>query len=394
MSKLYFTKIFKGAIIIGAILLQISCGNKESSSEAILAAESYELEIIDSVMIDYLGALSWSDISRDGNHILGYDNQKMDVMLFSKEGEVLGAFNKTGDQPDAIGGSPLSRPQFVKQNEWGILGKNGVFAYDFNGQLTRKAKPDFPVSISLTISNANILHFLDEDIALAHFMGRDGKGTFYVNPEITQLEKVDFNTGDFSGVAPIPSNSKYNNPEKIHNVLTVIPAMDIYDGKLYIAFKNEPKLWIYDLNNLDQPKQEINIAFDKFIEKEGLSPDAVDRDNFGINSKDFTYGSIEKILVHKDIIIMQYAEGLTEAEYKAASEGLDNPMDLFSKLFAANKSQFGLLGADGQIKPITLPERVGNIEFIDQEGNIWISYNREEELDYELIFKANLKAVK
>ena len=137
----------------------------------------------------------------------------------------------------------------------------------------------------------------------------------------------------------------------------------------------------------------INIAFDKFIEKEGLSPDAVDRDNFGINSKDFTYGSIEKILVHKDIIIMQYAEGLTEAEYKAASEGLDNPMDLFSKLFAANKSQFGLLGADGQIKPITLPERVGNIEFIDQEGNIWISYNREEELDYELIFKAKLKAV-
>ncbi|MFN3803331.1 MAG: hypothetical protein ACK4SB_16825, partial [Belliella pelovolcani] len=173
MSKLYFIRIYAGAIIFGSILFQISCGNKDSRNNVLLAAESYELEIIDSVMIDYLGALSWSDISIDGKYILGYNYQNSDVLLFSTMGEVLGTFNKSGDQPDGIGGSALSRPQFVKENEWAILGSKGVYAYNFQGGLTRTAKPGFSVSLSLTISNANILHFLDEDRALTHFMGRD-----------------------------------------------------------------------------------------------------------------------------------------------------------------------------------------------------------------------------
>ncbi|GAB2616533.1 hypothetical protein [Belliella aquatica] len=393
MNKYSFKNILAAGILIGGVIFQSGCSKEKDQEQVNIDATSFEFDIIDSVMIDYLGSVSWSDISKDGKHILAYNNQNMDVLLFSTDGEVVGTFNKSGDQPDAIGGSPLSRPQFVKKNEWAITGKNGVFAFDFNGDLTRTAKPGFPVTLSLTISNANILHFLDEDRALVHFLGRDGKGTFYVNPEAKQLEKISLKDGNFVEVMPLPENSKYKNSEKIHNVLTVTPAIDIHDGKLYVAFKNEPKLWIYDLNKLDQPEKQINIQFDKFIEKEGIAPDAVDNDNVGINVKDFTFGSIDKLFVYEDMIIIQYSKGITDAEYKEVSENVDNPMDIFSKIFEKNKWHFAILNSEGQIKPITLPERVGNIEFIDQEGNLWLSYDREEELDYELIFKAKLKAI-
>lgn len=391
MSKYNLKKNFEVAFIIVGVIFQSSCDNKKNQSEGLADVIAYQLDIVDSVMIDYLGSASWSDISKDGKHILAYNNQNMDILLFSTAGEIIGTFNKSGDQPDAVGGSPLSRPQFVKENEWAITGKNGIFAFDFKGNLTRRAKPDFSVTLSLTISNANILHFLNDDQALVHYLGRDGKGTFYVNPKGTQLEKISLKGGEFSGVMPLPEKSKYNNSEKIHNVLTVSPAMDIHNGKLYVAFKNEPKLWIYDLSNLDQPEKQINIQFDKFIEKEGIAPDAVDNDNVGINVKDFTYGSIDKLFVYQDMIIIQFSKGITDAEYKEVSENLANPMDIFSEIFKKNKSIFAILNSEGQVKPITLPERVGNIEFVDQEGNLWLSYNREEELDYELLFKGKLK---
>jgi hypothetical protein len=394
MSKYIFTRILAAGFIIAGLIFQSSCNSEKDQTELLVDAMVYEFDIIDSLMIDYLGSMSWSDISKDGKHILALDNQNSDILLFSSEGKVLGTFNKSGDQPDGIGGNPLSRPQFVRENEWAILGKNGVSAFDYNGELKRKAKPDFTVSISLSISNANILHFIDEERALVYYMGRDNNSSYFVSPTSSQLEMANLKEGDFTATLPIPEGSKYKDPEKIHNVLTAMPAMTINDGKLYISFKNEPKLWIYDLKDLSTPVQEINILFDEFMQKEGVAPEEADDKNVGINIKDFTYGSIDKLIVHDEKILIFYHKGISDREYDELQEGLSNPNDILSKVFKTNKNYLAILKPDGGLIPMELPDRVGSIEFIDNNGNYWLSYNREEELDYELIFKAKLKAVK
>ena len=389
-------KLISLSISIGviAILTFQSCGEKKTEEASIQDASSFEFEIQDSVMVDYLGSMSWSDISKDGKHILAYDNQTSDILLLSSEGEVLGKFNKSGDQPDAIGSNPISRPQFVKADEWAILGKKGVYSFSFDGELTRTAKPDFTVSISLSISNAKTLQFLNEDKALIYYLGRDNNSSFYVSPTSSQLEIADLKEGDFKAILPFPDGSKYKNPEKIHTVLTTMPAMTISKGKLYLAFKNEPKLWIYDIDNLSTPLEEININFSKFIEKEGMSPSEVDDKSFGINPKDFTYGTIDNVFVHDELIFINYTEGVSDAEYEKIKDENSDFNQMISGIFKANKSAYAVLDKNGQLKPLEFPKRTRSIEFIDSEGNFWLSYNKEEELDYELIFKSKLRSKK
>jgi hypothetical protein len=148
------------------------------------------------------------------------------------------------------------------------------------------------------------------------------------------------------------------------------------------------------LKDLSTPVQEINILFDEFMQKEGVAPEEADDKNVGINIKDFTYGSIDKLIVHDEKILIFYHKGISDREYDELQEGLSNPNDILSKVFKTNKNYLAILKPDGGLIPMELPDRVGSIEFIDNNGNYWLSYNREEELDYELIFKAKLKAVK
>ncbi|MFD2033272.1 hypothetical protein ACFSKL_00640 [Belliella marina] len=379
--------------IFGILTFQ-SCGEKKTEETSIQSAASFEFEIQDSLMVDYLGSMSWSDISKDGKHILAYDYQKKETLIFSTDGEVLGTFNKSEDQPDAIGGSPLSRPQFRNNQEWAILGKSGLFSFDLNGQLLNTAKPEFPVTMSLLISNADILHFVNKNEALVYFLGRDGEGSFYINPSSTQLERANLENGKFSPTFPMPASSKFGDIEKVNNVVTATPALRIAENKLYLSFKNEPKLWVYDINDLDNPLEEIDIQFDQFVEKDPIDAKTFDKDNININAKDFSYGSINRIFIHEGMIILYYNSGVTTKQYDDIMEGLDNPSEGFNKIFQANKAHYAILSKNGQLIPLEIPGRMQNIEFIDSEGNFWLSYNGEEELDYELIFKAKLKAKK
>jgi hypothetical protein len=372
-------------------LVGLSCQEKEKVIDTTSEDVMYTLDFTDSVMIDYIGQIAWSDISSDGQHILATNPQNSDILLMSIDGEIIGNFNKSGDQPDAIGGSPLSRPQFVKENEWAMLGKNGVMAFDFEGQFTKAAKPDFPMTLSMTISNANILHFMDEEKALVYYLGRDGKNTFYVNPESSQLEIIDLNNGDFTAALPIPKDSKFRKSDKIQSVITATPVMEISDGKLYLAFKNEPKLWIYDLNNLDEPLEQIDINFDQFIEKEGVNPKEVEQNNLAFSSKDFTYAAINKILAHDDQVLLQYTKGLTDAEFEEITESTKDQMEIFSRIFEKNKNHYCILSTTGKVHPIIMPDKAGAVEFWDMEGNLWVGYNQEEELDYEVLYKSKLE---
>lgn len=71
----------------------------------------------------------------------------------------------------------------------------------------------------------------------------------------------------------------------------------------------------------------------------------------------------------------------TESECNEINENTKDQMEIFSKLFEKNKNLYGILNHTGEIIPIIMPDRAGALEFCDKDGNLWVGYNREEELD-------------
>ncbi|WP_373497110.1 hypothetical protein [Aquiflexum sp.] len=121
-------------------LLIVTSSEKETVRES---PDSYELEILDSLVVDYIGAMEWSHISPDGQHFLALDPQKADVLLIDRNGEIRTVINKTGDKPDAVGPNLSGRPQFRNDEEIALLGSKGMFIFGLDGNLKESIKPDF-----------------------------------------------------------------------------------------------------------------------------------------------------------------------------------------------------------------------------------------------------------
>ncbi|MCH7410869.1 hypothetical protein MM239_15785 [Belliella sp. DSM 111904] len=388
-STLFSTRLF--IFFSLGLFLFTSCGkSSEQDQKENQEVNVYTFEIIDSVMVDYLGEVNWSAISQDGEHFLVSDWQKKDILLISSDGEILNSFNKTGDQPDAIGSSALSRPQFTKSNEWAIMGRKGISAFDYEGNQTRKASPDFPSNVSFIQADADNLLFIGEDKAIVHLMGRDEKMNYYINPEATQLELIDLKEGDFKGIITFPEESRFNNQDEIHDVMAIMPAMRVHKNKFYLAFKNDPKIYIYSLENLDTPTASITVNTDKFELKKGLDPSKADFGNIMIIPRDFSYGGIEQIFVQDEKIIIEYSSGLSESEFSDLEAENSDPNVLFSSVFQKNKKKYAVVDSEGNLTPLNFPDKAWRISFVDNQGAFWLAYNQEEELDYELIYKAKL----
>lgn len=124
--------IFPPTILIFFVLL-VSCG-KEVAKEQDSDQVSFRIEVIDSVMVDFVGSCSWSSISPDGKHFLAINTQTNEIILIDQKGFILQTFQKTGDQPESIGNMPLVRPQFKSNTAWSVLGSNGIFTYGLSGE--------------------------------------------------------------------------------------------------------------------------------------------------------------------------------------------------------------------------------------------------------------------
>lgn len=63
------------------LLLLWACGRQESNQNQKLTGKAFELELTDSLVVDYIGLLSWSHISPDGQKFLAMDHQRSEIIL-------------------------------------------------------------------------------------------------------------------------------------------------------------------------------------------------------------------------------------------------------------------------------------------------------------------------
>jgi len=350
-----------------AYLILVSCSSPNSQKkDSESARESYRLEILDSLVVDYIGMMAWSHISPDGNNFLAIDQQKSDILLIGKNGEIKSNINKTGDQPDAIGPNLAARPQFRNNNEIALLGSKGMFIFGFDGHLKRSIKPDFDPISNLVIQNADQFQFIDENHAVAAYGARNPEGAgFYTQASGTKLESIDVENEIFTGILPYPKSS---------------------------SFKNEAKIFQYDWENPEHPKNEINLKIEPFHLMKGKDPKSVDKEVIRFDVRDFAFGSLNNIFLSEDRILLSYSQGLSDEEYKQITEGISDFQESFSVVGKKNKSALAVINSDGLPIPIVIPDFLGRLEFVDREGHLWFSPNKNEvERDYEVLYKSKIK---
>ncbi len=378
-------------IPIVSIFLIFACSSKEEEVQKPLAEQQFEFEIYDSLVVDYLGNLILMDISPDGNHFLLIDQNTDSMFVTDPKGEIKYQYKRTGEGPEMIQGNRTGVGQFLDNEKFLIPSSRGVFIYSISGEFMESHIPEF-TGISRLIIPSSSAHAIYKEKILLRMPGRFAdikEPSIDFQQKSKQIEQLDLSTGKFESVVPFPKESKFSSKTEEFGVFDYFVDFEIKGDSLYLAFRNEPKLFVYNLSNLEVPAKTLEIGFPQFYERNT----AAKPDNEAINVRDFFLGTINRIIpLEHDLILINYLSGLSDEDAKNVIDEAKGDFDLMFKN-AEEINQGGLVLFDGKeiSQLISKPGYLGNINQVVSKDEIWFSPNFEEiENDYSVIYKTRL----
>lgn len=376
-----------------SLLFAFACTSKEEEIlQKPLSEQSFEFEIYDSLVVDYLGNLYLADISQDGSTFLLVDHLTDTIFVTSAGGEVLHKFNKQGDGPGLYQQMRLGPPTFLNETEIIVPAFRGFYLYSLTGEPTRTFLPEFQPGFSMInqFKTNIVIHegkiFFPWEGRIADEFGFDGK-KFQV--ETKRVEILDLNDGKFTPALPFPKESKFNTNEKTYLNVNYSTGLASKGDTLFVSFRNEPVLYGYHISNLDSLVSMRKIPFPEFIEKEPK-----DAETFGsYEMRDIYTGSMNQVIpIDKNQFIVNYARGLTNEEYDLiTSETKGDNSKFYEEML--KKNIFGWVVFDGKAVSSLVKKHkyLGNIDKYISNAEIWFSPDYSEvEKDYVVIYKTRL----
>ncbi|MDI1321775.1 MAG: hypothetical protein PSV36_03435 [Algoriphagus sp.] len=376
-----------------SLLFAFACTSKEEEIlQKPLSEQSFEFEIYDSLVVDYLGNLYLADISKDGSTFLLVDHLTDSIFVTGASGEILHKFNKQGDGPGLYQQTRLGPPTFLNETEIIVPAFRGFYLYSLTGEPTRTFLPEFQPGFSMInqFKTNIVIHegkiFFPWEGRIADEFGFDGK-KFQV--ETKRVEILDLNDGKFTPALPFPKESKFNTNEKTYLNVNYSTGLASKGDTLFVSFRNEPVLYGYHISNLDSLVSIRKIPFPEFIEKEPK-----DAETFGsYEMRDIYTGSMNQVIpIDKNQFIVNYARGLTNEEYDLiTSETKGDNSKFYEEML--KKNIFGWVVFDGKAVSSLVKKHkyLGNIDKYISNAEIWFSPDYSEvEKDYVVIYKTRL----
>lgn len=359
-----------------------------------LSEQTFEFEIYDSLVVDYLGNLYLADITEDGKTFLLIDQRSDTLFVADREGTILSKFKRLGDGPGFYQSSRLGPPSFLSPKEIIVPAFRGFYLYSLSGEPTRSFLPEFIPTISLIDTYNNNLVVHDDHVIfpwegrLSEELGVDGKEFQMAS---SRVEVLDLESGKFSPAIPFPDSSKFRTGEKTYLNVNYHTLIASSSDTLYVAFRNEPVIYGYSFSDLTNPASIQPIPFEEFIQKEPK-----EEAHYGTyDMKDIYVGMIQNLHpTEKQRFLLTYNRGLTDQEYDEifALETSD-PEEFSRKRNKTNTNGQVLFDGKSVSKVIMKPESLGfTFKFISEE-EIWFTPNFEyAENDYSVIYKTRLVA--
>ena len=375
--------------LLSLVALSISaCSgeSEETKASTPLSEQALEFEIYDSLVVDYLGNLVLMDISPDHSKYLMMDQNTAEILITDSEGSILHQYNKSGEGPEDYNNGKSGKAIFINNSEFLIPTTTAIFQYSLDGKLIRKMEPDFQGLANLVVSFSTAILKSGNNLYFKIQGRHPEKGDL---TEYTNLEKVNFETGEYEPIIPFSKSSKFSTPEADFQAFDYHPVFDLTADSLFIMFRNEPKLFSYSLDNLDTPAHTINVPFLEFEERNTDKKS----ENGGFNIRDFLLGSINAIEKLDDgTFLIFYTSGLNEEE---ANDVVSEAGDDFNKIFelAEKYNTTGNVVFDGESvsRIIAEDELLSNIAKVISKDEIWFNLDFSKvENDYSVIYKTRI----
>jgi len=370
---------------ISLALFNFSCENKSSNGNDV--DFSYDLEIVDSLTIDYFGNLELLAINADGNLFLFSDESHL--MLFNRAGEMISEFDKPQDAPDAFGQFVLGAT--FSDNKIGVLGISKFNVYDMEFNLEKSFKKPYPHK-GMIYSRFDHLQSgkkAGKSVYLAFTGGpqvdaRSNSTEYY--QEYNTLDLIDADQELFSPIIPFHPNSRYAKGTEAFNFIK--PHFQVNDNIVSFTHQIDTLFYKFDLDNYETGFIAEKIPFDKFLMNRGFEIGG-QQDYDTPRDRE---GEITHLFQVADKHIITYRSGLKLSEIPGDEVPNEDKREMLSRL---DPEKLMVRESDGSYsKPSNLSKKY-RISRVDSQGRIWAHQNVYE-MDYEpdLITVYQLKLVK
>ncbi|EAZ80298.1 hypothetical protein [Algoriphagus machipongonensis] len=373
----------KGFLNLFLTLSLLSCATKENKeSQSAQTSNEWELQILDSIQVDYLGEISTGDF-RDGKGLL-YDYKSNTLIKIDYEGQVLNTHTFAKDGPNSI--SFISTVKFDPDGNPYIGNYRGPY-YKLEEDLSvkRNIALPFPSQSFGGLMDEKSFEFWQDNIII-HFPGRDEESPYtdtYLS-ESFLLEKLNPVTGESSPLIRTPGTSKFST-----GLLYERPSISftLSDNDLLLYFNNEPK--IHRFNLLDSGRHIETLEFNpsKFIE----APELKDKtERYGYEK--LIEGNVFGVFTNKNLMVVHYSQGISEEVF--GNFEFKFPED-FTKLIALNQSYFKVYDTEkGWSNEIPISNKVKQLFAMEDPAKPFFALRNDEyigeEQEYLTFYKLQL----
>lgn len=361
----------------------LACSSSEKSEEvAPEASNEWELQVLDSIQVDYLGSVDGGEF-RNGKGVV-FDFKTNGLVEFDETGKILNQHSYPKEGPGAV-----TYPTTLRYDDNGKLYGMSFLSwlYEFNPDLTLKRQVDMPF---LAESNDGMSFGRNfepwNNHIISWYPGRDGANQYdpFFFRDHYLLEKLNLQTGEAEPIIKLPITSRYTSDNYYERTAL---RFGIVDELLYLVLKNEPFIHIYDMN-----------ASFKYVETISFSP-SVFFDN-GEHNKAYEYISGSKMLdgrisgfyPRSDGIFVTYTEGISEDIF--TQNELKNPKN-FPKYVEHQSHILKFMNTDSiWSNEIIIPSNIDQILNIESLSKPFYALRNDdyigEEQDYLTFYKLHL----
>lgn len=376
--------LFFFILIIGLI----ACGKDKLDDSTEL---SFNLEIVDSLRVDYLGVLMFMDIHPASEKILLYDIQQSNFVITSFAGKELHSFSKSGDMPDNFGSFPIAAAKFDNDGaSFTVISNEGVYTYSLHGDLINGGKHQATENPSFSgrLAADREFYWVDGKIlTVGAGRGEHPRNTLEFYENYTSLAWFDTTERKIVPFLKLDENSVFKNGQG-HDISHMIPRMAVSDQYIYLIQGIEPALQLYALTPPHQLIRRVDLSIEDYTFNQGEELKSVDP---RMISPDIYSGLFENLKTTNDYVLTTFFPGIPEIQ-RMPYEGLP-----WMEMMPAMRKDFTprmlVLTKDGEfLDDLVLPSKLWDRQWLVRDEYLWFlkPINLEEEEDFFTIYQVKL----
>jgi hypothetical protein len=344
---------------------------EENNANPGSGSTGYHLVKIDSFSIENFTRVQITDYSPEEGIFLGFSEAQNDFLEIDRQGQILKRVNRAGDGPNHFGSrQPVAWGFGPNQSRIAEMAFS-LIAYNPNYEITSRSRIISPLPIVTNVPLGRPLHFTRNDSVFylvgptnflsAHYLIRNEQG----RDTLQQFSALHLASGTQASILPYPESSAYRQTDLLYHQL-MAKSFFLDNGKLVVVHNIDKALHVYDLASRtklrDIPFE--HAAFRSYpplpLEANPESPDYVALTQMSARN-------MKLIDAGAGFWLMQYFQGMSEAEYTIAREADED----FSWLKKWDKMKIVLFKEGKPIKK-ELDAPSGNLLFGLGEGSFLV----------------------